>query len=336
MAMKAVIPVAGAGTRLRPLTYTQPKPLIPVAGKPIISFMLDQLISVGVTDFVFIIGYLGEKIRNYIEQTYPSINKEFIVQDDRLGSGHALWIAKELLRPASELIIFFGDAIIDLDFKKLLDSPTSCVAVKKVQDPREFGVVEYGKEGFVSCMVEKPKIPKSNMGMVGFYRIREVEGLIEALEFNILHNVRNEGEFPLTDALMRMIEKGVQFTTIEVDNWFDCGKKDVLLETNAIFLDREGYASSNLPPFDNCIIIHPVSIGKHCMITDSIIGPHVTIGDHAEINYSIVKNSIIGNYASIKEVILQKSVVGNDASITGLRQSLNIGDNTEIDFSLRD
>lgn len=334
--MKAVIPVAGAGTRLRPLTYTQPKPLIPVAGKPIISFMLDQLISVGVTDFVFIIGYLGEKIRNYIEQTYPSINKEFIVQDDRLGSGHALWIAKELLRPASELIIFFGDAIIDLDFKKLLDSPTSCVAVKKVQDPREFGVVEYGKEGFVSCMVEKPKIPKSNMGMVGFYRIREVEGLIEALEFNILHNVRNEGEFPLTDALMRMIEKGVQFTTIEVDNWFDCGKKDVLLETNAIFLDREGYASSNLPPFDNCIIIHPVSIGKHCMITDSIIGPHVTIGDHAEINYSIVKNSIIGNYASIKEVILQKSVVGNDASITGLRQSLNIGDNTEIDFSLRD
>lgn len=336
MAMKAVIPVAGAGTRLRPLTYTQPKPLIPVAGKPIISFMLDQLISVGVTDFVFIIGYLGEKIRNYIEQTYPSINKEFIVQDDRLGSGHALWIAKELLRPASELIIFFGDAIIDLDFKKLLDSPTSCVAVKKVQDPREFGVVEYGKEGFVSCMVEKPKIPKSNMGMVGFYRIREVEGLIEALEFNILHNVRNEGEFPLTDALMRMIEKGVQFTTIEVDNWFDCGKKDVLLETNAIFLDREGYASSNLPPFDNCIIIHPVSIGKHCMITDSIIGPHVTIGDYAEINYSIVKNSIIGNYASIKEVILQKSVVGNDASITGLRQSLNIGDNTEIDFSLRD
>jgi len=334
--MKAVIPVAGAGTRLRPLTYTQPKPLIPVAGKPIISFMLDQLIALGVSDFVFIIGYLGEKIRDYIEQTYPQIKKEFIVQDERLGSGHALWIARELLKPADELFIFFGDAIIDLDFQRLLESPTSCVAVKKVQNPRDFGVVEYGQDGLVARMVEKPKIPKSNMGLVGFYRIREVASLIEALEFNILHNVRNEGEFPLTDALMRMIEKGIPFSTIEVDNWFDCGKKDVLLETNAIFLDREGYASSNLPPFDNCIIIHPVSIGKQCVITDSIIGPHVTIGDHAEINYSIVKNSIIGNYASIREIILQQSVVGNDASITGLRQRLNIGDNTEIDFSLSD
>ncbi|MFM8451122.1 MAG: sugar phosphate nucleotidyltransferase, partial [Haliscomenobacter sp.] len=333
---KAVIPVAGAGTRLRPLTYTQPKPLIPVAGKPIISFMLDQLIALGVSDFVFIIGYLGEKIRDYIEQTYPQIKKEFIVQDERLGSGHALWIARELLKPADELFIFFGDAIIDLDFQRLLESPTSCVAVKKVQNPRDFGVVEYGQDGLVARMVEKPKIPKSNMGLVGFYRIREVASLIEALEFNILHNVRNEGEFPLTDALMRMIEKGIPFSTIEVDNWFDCGKKDVLLETNAIFLDREGYASSNLPPFDNCIIIHPVSIGKQCVITDSIIGPHVTIGDHAEINYSIVKNSIIGNYASIREIILQQSVVGNDASITGLRQRLNIGDNTEIDFSLSD
>lgn len=334
--MKAVIPVAGAGTRLRPLTYTQPKPLISVAGKPIISFMLDQLIALGVSDFVFIIGYLGEKIRDYIEQTYPQIKKEFIVQDERLGSGHALWIARELLKPADELFIFFGDAIIDLDFQRLLESPTSCVAVKKVQNPRDFGVVEYGQDGLVARMVEKPKIPKSNMGLVGFYRIREVASLIEALEFNILHNVRNEGEFPLTDALMRMIEKGIPFSTIEVDNWFDCGKKDVLLETNAIFLDREGYASSNLPPFDNCIIIHPVSIGKQCVITDSIIGPHVTIGDHAEINYSIVKNSIIGNYASIREIILQQSVVGNDASITGLRQRLNIGDNTEIDFSLSD
>jgi glucose-1-phosphate thymidylyltransferase len=334
--MKAVIPVAGAGTRLRPLTYTQPKPLISVAGKPIISFMLDQLIGIGVHEFVFIIGYLGEKIRDYLEEAYPDIKKEFIFQGERQGSGHALWIARESLRTADELIIFFGDAIIDLDFNRVLSEPTSCVGVKKVQDPREFGVVEYAENGTVAKMVEKPKIPKSNMAMVGFYRIKEVHRLVEALEFNILHNVRSEGEFPLTDALMRMIENGVTFSTIEVDNWFDCGKKDVLLETNAIFLDREGYASSNLPPFDNCIIIHPVSIGKHCVITDAIIGPHVTIGDHAEINYSIVKNSIIGNYASIKEIILQKSVVGNDASITGLRQSLNIGDNTEIDFSLSD
>jgi glucose-1-phosphate thymidylyltransferase len=229
-------------------------------------------------------------------------------------------------------MIFFGDAIIDMDFERVLREPTSCLGVKKVQDPREYGVVEFGEDGLVSRVIEKPRIPKSNLAMVGFYRIKEVPILIESLEFNVANNIRSEGEFPLTDALMRMIEKKVEFSTVEVDNWFNCGKKEVLLEANAILLDREGYASSNLPPFDNSIIIHPVSIGSQCEITNSIIGPHVTIGDNVQISYSIVKDSIIGNFASIKEVILQKSVVGNDASITGMRQSLNIGDNTEIDF----
>ncbi|MBK8041811.1 MAG: NTP transferase domain-containing protein [Haliscomenobacter sp.] len=330
--MKAVIPVAGAGIRLRPLTYTQPKPLIPVAGKPILSFIIDQLIGIGIQEFVFVIGYLGEKIRDYVEHAYPEIQKEFVQQEERLGSAHALYIAREYFRDAEELMIFFGDAIIDMDFERVLREPTSCLGVKKVQDPREYGVVEFREDGFVSRVIEKPRIPKSNLAMVGFYRIKEVPILIESLEFNVANNIRSEGEFPLTDALMRMIEKKVEFSTVEVDNWFNCGKKEVLLEANAILLDREGYASSNLPPFDNSIIIHPVSIGSQCEITNSIIGPHVTIGDNVQISYSIVKDSIIGNFASIKEVILQKSVVGNDASITGMRQSLNIGDNTEIDF----
>ncbi|MEY4106899.1 MAG: hypothetical protein RL181_1241 [Bacteroidota bacterium] len=332
--MKAVIPVAGAGARLRPLTYTQPKPLIPVAGKPILSFIIEQLVELGVREFVFIIGYLGEKIRGYVEEKYPGIQKEFVSQEEHIGSAHALWMAREALRPADELLIFFGDAIIDMDFKRLLQAPASCLCVKKVQDPREYGVVEFASDGWVGRVTEKPRIPMSNLAMVGLYRIREVDVLLEALEFNITHNIHSEsGEFPLTDALMRMIEKGVKFSTLEVDNWFNCGKKEVLLETNATFLDREGYASSNLPPFDNSIIIHPVSIGKNCDIANSIIGPHVTIGDHVDISHSIIRNSIIGNYTSIREIILQKSVVGNDASITGLRQSLNIGDNTEIDFS---
>lgn len=332
--MKAVIPVAGAGARLRPLTYTQPKPLIPVAGKPILSFILDQLLDAGIQDFVFIVGYLGEKIRDYVEQAYPNISKTFITQEERKGSAHALWIAREHFRDADELIVFFGDSIIDIDFNRVLQEPHSCVGVKKVQDPRAFGVVEYDDGGAkVKFMVEKPRIPKSNLAMVGFYRIKEVPQLVEALEYNIGNNISNDGEFPLTDALMRMIEKGTIFTGIEVDNWFDCGKKEVLLQTNATLLDREGYASSNLPPFDNSIIIHPVSIGENCLIVNSIIGPHVTIGNNVQIHHAIVKDSIIGNFASIQEVVLQKSVIGNDTSITGMRQSLNIGDNTEIDFS---
>lgn len=332
--MKAVIPVAGAGIRLRPLTYTQPKPLLPVAGKPIISFIIDQLIEQDIREFVFVIGYLGEKIRNYIDQQYPDIERHYITQAERLGSGHAIWTARELFKDADEITISFGDIIIDVDFKAVMNNSSSVLCVKKVDAPREYGVVEYDRQGHVKRVVEKPKIPKSNMAMVGCYRIKEVHALIEALAFNIENNIRSNGEFPLTDGLMRMIEQGVPFASVAVDNWFNCGKKEVLLDTNAAFLNREGYASKDLPEYPNSIIIQPVSIGKNCQINNAIIGPHVTIGNHTQIEFAVLRDSIIGNYAHIKEVILQRSVVGNDTVITGLRQSLNIGDNTEIDFSL--
>ncbi len=331
--MKAVIPVAGAGTKLRPLTYTQPKPLIPVAGKPIIAFIIEQLTAIGVRDFVFIIGYLGEKIQLFVEQQYPDLQKTFITQSERKGSGHAIWTAREAIKDEDEIFIFFGDTIIDFDFERMVEMPYTCLAVKKVNDPREFGVVEYDNDNFVSRTVEKPRIPKSDMAMVGFYKIREVQMLIEGLQQIISKNAQTDGEFPLTDALMYMIENGVKMKTIVADNWYDCGKKEVLLQTNAMLLDREGYASHNLPNFDNTIIINPVSIGRNCKISNSIIGPHVTIGDNAKIEFAILQNSIIGNYVSIQETVLKKSVLGNDTAITGIRQSLNIGDNTEIDFS---
>lgn len=331
--MKAIIPVAGAGTQLRPLTYTQPKPLIPVAGKPIISFIVDQLRAAGVQEFIFGIGYLGEKIRDYIEQQYPDLDKKFVNQAQRLGSGHAIWSAREQLRGTDELIIYFGDTILEMDFERVINSPTSCLAVKKVQDPKDFGIVEFDQQHQVKRVVEKPKIPMSNMALVGFYKICEVDQLLAALDHNIANDFRPGGAFHLTDGLMRLIEQGVVFSTCAVSTWYDCGKKETLLETNALLLDKEGYASDYLPEFDNSIIIHPVSIGKGCSISNSIIGPHATIGNNAVIESSIVRDSIIGNYASLQEVVMKKSVIGNDTSITGFRHSLNIGDNTEIDFS---
>ncbi|MEL6988356.1 MAG: sugar phosphate nucleotidyltransferase [Bacteroidota bacterium] len=331
--MKAIIPVAGAGTKLRPLTYTQPKPLIPVAGKPIIAFLIDDLVKAGVDEFVFVIGYLGEKIKNFVEERYPKLEKTFVYQHSREGLGHAIWTAKKNIKDAKELIIVLGDTIFDVNLKKFLANRQSCLAIKKVTDPRNFGVVEFDQEGLVKKVVEKPRIPKSNMAMVGIYKINEVKALLKILDSNIKNNVKTLGEFQLTDAIMGMIEKGIHFTTHEVNNWFDCGQKGVLLETNASLLEKNGFAKKRLPKFDNTIIIQPVAIGKGCKIKNSIIGPHVTIGNNTMIEEAIVKDSIIGNYASIKEVVLQKSVVGNDAAITGLRQSLNIGDNTEIDFS---
>lgn len=330
--MKAIIPVAGAGTRLRPLTYTQPKPLIPVAGKPIISFILDSLIEQGITEYLFILGYMGEKIKNFVDQHYPNLSVSYIYQEERLGSAHALWIGRSFFQDEDEVLVAFGDAIIDVDYSLFMKSSNSCIAIKKVTDPRAFGVVEIGSNNLITKVVEKPLIPKSNKAMVGIYRIKEVPQLIESIEFNITNNISTDEKFPLTDAIMRMISSGISFSAIEVDNWFNCSKKEVLLETNAIFLDREGYASVDLPPYDNTIIIHPVSIGKKCKLTNSIIGPHVTIGDNVEVNQSILSNSIIGNYSKLNEIILKKSVVGNDVSLSSAGQGLSIGDNTEIDF----
>lgn len=332
--MKVVIPVAGAGTRLRPHTYTQPKPLMPVAGKPIICFIVDKLVEVGLTDFVFVIGYLGDKIRNFIEQTYPNLQTEFVYQESREGSAHAIWTAREAIEDEDEIFIAFGDTIFDVDLKQMIDCHHSCLGVKKVGDPREFGVAEIDDKGFATRMVEKPRIPKSNMAIVGLYKVKEVPALLRTIDQMIQHDQRTVGEFQLTDALQQLLEQGVRFQTLTVTNWFDCGRKEVLLETNAMLLGRRGYATDDfhLPEFENTIIIHPVAVGANCQISNSIIGPNVTVGDNVTINYSIVKDSIIGNFAALEDVVLKHSVIGSDASIRGMNLSLNIGDNTEIDF----
>jgi glucose-1-phosphate thymidylyltransferase len=332
--MKVIIPVAGAGTRLRPHTYTQPKPLIPVAGKPIISYTIDKLVERGLTDIVLVIGYLGDKIREFIREAYPNLRVEYAFQEFPEGSGHALWVARELLEDEDEVLIAFGDTIFDFDFGPILDCPHSCLGVKKVGDPREFGVAECDEHGMVRQLVEKPRIPKSNMALVGIYKVREVPALLRATDYLVKNDERTFGEIQLTDALQYMVSKGVPFQSIPVSNWYDCGRKGVLLETNAMLLNQAAYASDafNLPEFDSTIIIHPVSIASDCQISNSIIGPHVTIGRQASVSHCIIKDSIIGNDVNLQDVVLHHSVIGSDASVKGANLSLNIGDNTEIDL----
>jgi glucose-1-phosphate thymidylyltransferase len=332
--MKVVIPVAGAGTRLRPHTYTQPKPLMPVAGKPIVCFIIDKLVEAGLRDFVFVIGYLGDKVRDFIQETYPELQVEFVYQEHREGSAHAIATAREAIEDEDEIFIAFGDTIFDVNLKQMIDCPHSCIGVKKVTDPREFGVAECDENSMVQRLIEKPRIPKSNMAIVGLYKISDVGGLLRAIDHLIEKDLRTVGEFQLTDALQILVEKGAKIQAFPVNNWFDCGRKEVLLETNAMLLSQSGYATDafNLPEFENTIFIHPVAVGKNCQIAHSIIGPHVTIGDNAAINHSIVKDSIIGNFAALEDVVLKHSVIGSDTSIKGMNFSLNIGDNTEINF----
>ncbi len=331
--MKALIPVAGAGIRLRPHTYTQPKPLIPVAGKPILGHIVDELISAGFTEFVFIIGYLGEKVKDFVEKNYGNLDCQFILQSEREGLGHAVWMARDVIKDEDELFIVLGDTVFDTDLTSMIHSATTCFGVKEVADPRNFGIVELDEKGFVRKVVEKPRIPHSNLALVGLYKIMEVNALLRGLQYNIDNNIRTNGEFQLADALQRMIDAGVKMTTIAVKNWFDCGKKEILLETNAMLLQKNNTYDVDLPVFDNTIIVHPVSIGENCIITDSIIGPYVTVAPNTNINASIIRDSIIGSYSHLREIILNKSIIGSDTSIRGIRRSLNIGDNTEIDFS---
>ena len=331
LSMKAIIPVAGAGTKLRPHTYTQPKALIPIAGKTILSFIVDQLKDAGINEFIFIVGYLGEKIQDYVKQTYPDLTTHFVFQNERQGTGHAIELTKSIVGD-DEVFVVLGDTICEYDVNEVVSSPYSMLGIKKVDDPRNFGVASINEEGFIDQVVEKPAIPKSNMALVGLYKIKETHFLFECLHHLFMQDIKTQGEYNLTDALDCMIKRGAQFKSFKVKNWFDCGKKETLLESNATLLKKFGGVIQGQENFKDTIIIPPVSIGVGCDISNSIIGPHVAIGANTSIKHSIVRESIIGSYTNLFEVVLDNSLIGSDASVRGLSRSLNIGDNTEIDF----
>ena len=331
--MKIIIPVAGIGSKLRPHTHTQPKALVPVAGKPILSHIVDHLVNSGFNDFIFIIGYLGDKIEEYIKSKYPKLNTSFIVQEPREGTGHAVWLAREKVMGDDELLIALGDTIVDYDLKALQQYSHSMLGIKKVDDPRQFGVAETDEAGIITKLYEKPVIPKSNLALVGVYMIKHASKLMDALDHIIKNDMRHNGEFHLTNGIQRMITQGEKIGTFQVGNWFDCGGKNNLLETNAVLLKRNTEVERKNYTFPNTIIIHPVSIADNCDISDSIIGPNVSIGENSIVKHSIIRESIIGSYSQLETAILHQSVVGSDAYLKGLSQSLNIGDSTEIDFS---
>ena len=329
--MKAIIPVAGAGTKLRPHTYTQPKALIPLAGKTILSIIIDQLHEAGINDFIFIIGYLGDKIQDYVKANYPHLNCHFVTQADRHGIGHAISLTKEIVG-SDEVLVVLGDTIAEYDIKEVLESPYSMLGVKKVDDPRNFGVAELDEDAFITRVVEKPAIPKSNMALVGVYKIKETDLLFSCLNKVIESNQKKYDEFSLTDALECMIQQGAKFRYFKVPHWFDCGKKESLLQSNAILLKKFGGTMADSENYQNTILIPPVSIGQGCLIKNSVIGPNVAIGENTLVNYAIIKDSIIGSYSNLYEIVLTNSLIGSDAEVKGVSRNLNIGDNTAIDL----
>ena len=326
--MIAIIPAAGIGTRLRPHTYTLPKALLYVAGKPIISHILDDVVKLDLSSIVLIVGYKGDLIEHYIRDHYKDINIDFVVQEERKGIGHAIDLTRGVADCDEPLLIILGDTIVKADLGELVRSEHNVLGVKEVADPRRFGVCEI-KGGFISRLVEKPEDPPSNLALVGLYYLQNSRTLFEALREEIEGGITNHGEYQITDALQIMIEKGEKFTPYGIDQWFDCGKPEAMLATNRKLLED---AAAGVPPIDGSIIIPPVSISPGAEIVNSIIGPYVSIAEKAVVHNSIVRDSVLAEECSVRDTLLEGSLVGAKAAIYGGFQKVDVGDSSEISF----
>lgn len=324
--MRAVIPVAGIGTRLKPHTYSTPKVLLNVGGKPIIAHILDKLLEEGINKATFVIGYLGEMIQEYVEKSYPSIKSDFIEQEQMEGLGHAIYTAVPTFDD-DEVFIILGDTIFDVNLKDVFKNKISSLGVKEVEDPRRFGVA-VTNNGYIEKLVEKPQTPISNLALVGLYYVANKDILAQSLNELVEKDIRTKGELQLTDALQIMIDKGEKVTTFPVEGWYDCGKPETLLSTNRFLLDQKSFTRK----FDNVVIKHPVFIAEDAEVENSVIGPYATISSGCSIKECIIRNSIIGSNAKVEKALLDNSIIGNNASVRGTYKRLNSGDSSEIDF----
>ena len=324
--MRAIIPVAGLGSRLKPHTFSTPKVLLNVGGKPILGHILDKLLEEDVHKATFVIGHLGEMIKSFVQDTYSDINAEFVEQKEMEGLGHAIYTAIPTFDD-DEIFIILGDTIFDVNLKNVFKNKKNSLGVKEVEDPRRFGVAVINN-GYIKKLVEKPQTPVSNLALVGLYYIANSKALIKSLNNLVEKDLRTKGELQLTDALQMMIQDGEKISTFPVEGWYDCGKPETLLSTNQYLLD----VKSSCRKFDNVVVNQPVFIADDADISNSIVGPYATIDSGCKIEESIIKNSIVGSNAQVSKSLLENSIIGNNSVVRGIFKRLNSGDSSEIDF----
>lgn len=324
--MKVVIPLAGFGTRLRPHTFTKPKPLVNVAGKPVLAHILDPLVNLGVEEMVFIVGHLGDQIQAYVSSHYD-IRAHYVEQKELKGQAHALHLARQHL--TGPLLIVFVDTIFEADLSQL---PTDCDGVfyvKEVEDPRRFGIAILDEQRrFVARVVEKPRDPVSNLAVIGAYYIRKGERLRDAVDELLRRDIKTKGEYYLADALQLMIDDGARFIPVTVPIWEDCGKPEAVLQTNRYLLTKTG---GRVGDVRDTIIIPPVYIADSAQVEQSVIGPYVTIADGVVVRRSIIKDSIVNADACIEDAMLNLSIIGDNAHVRGSYDQLNVGDSSLVD-----
>ena len=329
--MKVIIPLAGLGTRLRPHTLTKPKPLVNVAGQPVLAHIIDTLTNLGpdLEEIIFITGYLGDQIEDYVKKYYsfPSV---FVEQKELKGQAHAISLTRDYVK-GSPVLIIFGDSIIHTDYRVLRNlREDGVIYVKPVDDPRRFGVVLV-EDGIITKLVEKPVTPVSNLAIVGAYYIKNSEMLFQCIDQAIARNIKLKGEYFLADALQLMIDQGAKFKPISVDVWEDCGTPQALLQNNRDLLSH-GKQQHSEGVLSNSVVIDPVYIAPTATVEHSIIGPYVTLSDGSVVRNSVIKDSIINDRSQVEDISLTDSIIGTDARVAGAFRRVNLGDSSEIAF----
>ncbi|MBN1230458.1 MAG: hypothetical protein JXA19_01185 [Anaerolineales bacterium] len=331
--LKIVIPMAGYGTRLRPQTWSKPKPLVSVAGKTVLAHVFDILSTAPQNkEFIFITGYLGEQVETFMQEYYPEIKATYIQQSNRQGQSHAIWMAKNEINGPT--LIAFVDTLVETDLSCLKDEEAdSVIWVKEVEDPRRFGVAEVDENYFVHNLIEKPDDVNLNLAVVGFYYFKQGERLIGAIEQQLEREIRTKGEYFLADAMKILLSEGLTMRAQPIDIWLDAGLPETVLETNRYLLEHGRDNTALALRRHRVTIIPPVYIHPNAEIIQSTIGPHASIGSGCQIYSSTIQDSVLERDVEVYDSNLSHSLIGSRARVNGMQGCLNIGNDADVDSS---
>ncbi len=331
--MNIIVPMAGMGKRMRPHTLTVPKPLIPIAGKPIVQRLIEDIARVcneKIDEVNFIIGNFGEEVELELLKIADSVGAigKISYQNDPLGTAHAILCAQESLK--GNVIVAFADTLFKADF--VMDkTKDGIIWVHRIDDPSAFGVVKLDAYGTILDFVEKPKTFVSDLAIIGIYYFKSGEDLHAELQYLVDNNIKHGGEFQLTDALLNMKNKGLKLTIGKVEEWLDCGNKNATVYTNQrVLANTTEKLVSDSYTNSNSVIVNPCYIGENVIISNSVIGPFTSVGSNTVIDHSIISNSIIQNNTKITHANLRNTMIGNFVDYEGLVRELNIGDYSAI------
>lgn len=336
--MKVIIPLGGYGSRMRPHTWSRPKPLVRVAGNTVIGHLLDQMADVCTEEVIFVVGYKGQEIEDWICQNYPHLDAHFVIQEEALGQAHAIWLCRDYL-DAEDVMVAFGDGIIRTDFTAIAEeAPAAADAVflvQEVDDPSSFGVTALNEEGFIEQFIEKPETDEHKLAIAGIYWFRDGRFLRDALDVVLEEDRQTLGEYFLADAFQVMLQRGAHLAVREIDFWLDAGKPVNTLEANRRLL-AIGHATADAVERsygEDFTVLPPVYLHPDAAIEGSVIGPYVSVDEGVTIKNAVVRNSIIDREAHIEDCVLDSSLIGERAYVSGRPAALFIGDDSTVEIN---